>query len=98
MAEILVFEPFAAFKRIDRQCNDFLTVNDINNFFLSNNVNMNIDEVSAVFNLMDANKDGKILFEEYIIYINYCIISNSFYYYFTISLRKNFLLFLIIIK
>jgi len=59
-----VFEPFAAFKRMDRQNNDFLTVNDINNFFLSNNVNMNLDEVSSVFRLIDVNNDGKILFEE----------------------------------
>lgn len=59
-----MFEPFAAFKRMDRQNNDFLTVNDINNFFLSNNVNMNLDEVSSVFRLIDVNNDGKILFEE----------------------------------
>ncbi|KRX08920.1 hypothetical protein PPERSA_09024 [Pseudocohnilembus persalinus] len=66
LAEQSDFEPYAAFTRIDRQRNGFISVEDIRQFLGNNGIIQ--DQKNCVYFLQqfDGNNDGKLSFEEFL--------------------------------
>lgn len=54
---------------MDRDSKGYLTQNDINNFFLSNEISLTYTDLRNIFLTLDENRDGRITYDEFADYI-----------------------------
>lgn len=69
LAEQRAFEPYTAFRRIDRNRNGFLTITDLEKFLLENDIVLTYRDLFAIHKNFDINGDGRINYSEYLYYL-----------------------------
>ena len=67
LAEQKGFEPYTAFKRIDRLRNGFITTSDLERFLADNEIVFPHKQLFNVFKQFDSNADGKISYTEFLL-------------------------------
>ena len=67
LAEQEEFEPYAAFRRIDRQRNGLIGVNQLQMFFADNKVDRSEKAINAFIHKYDSNRDGYLNYNEFLI-------------------------------
>ena len=65
LCEQLEFEPYAAFRRIDRSRRGFRTSTDILEFLSHNGFNHKESECGYLINHYDRDRDGHLIYAEY---------------------------------
>jgi hypothetical protein len=65
LCNIASFEPYAAFRRLDRRRNGFLSAEDIARFLRDNQVDVAIADAAFYINANDNDQDGNLSYSEY---------------------------------
>lgn len=66
LAEKPAFEPYAAFKRIDRSSNSYISATDLAEFLLENNISVLERDIRDLFKEYDAKRDDRISYTEFL--------------------------------
>ena len=66
LCEQETFEPYAAFKRIDRSCKNSITVQDISKFLSDNKISRDTTEIAAFLRRYDTDFDNRLVYTEFI--------------------------------
>lgn len=68
LCEIQAFEPYCAFRMIDRECKNFITAINVQDFLSIFNYNFEPNMIYSAFIMRyDADKDGVLNYPEYTI-------------------------------
>ena len=65
LSEQHLFEPYSAFRRIDRDRKGYLNLHDIKLFLRENKLFISEEAIFNVFCIYDINNDGKITYSKY---------------------------------
>lgn len=66
LAEKAAFEPYTAFKRIDRNSNSYITVYELVDFLRENDVAVLQNDVYSLFKEYDTNRDDRLSYTEFL--------------------------------
>mmetsp|Transcript_32612 Transcript_32612/g.29476 ORF Transcript_32612/g.29476 Transcript_32612/m.29476 type:complete len:242 (+) Transcript_32612:41-766(+) len=66
LAEQREFEPYTAFKRIDRFGNGYVTIMDVLEFLRQNEIPVLEADVKNLFKMYDSNNDGKLSYTDFL--------------------------------
>ena len=65
LCELTSYVPYSAFRRLDRANIGYLTVSDLNNFFVSTSIPISQSDIQLIMKCMDRNFDNKLTFDEF---------------------------------
>jgi Ca2+-binding EF-hand superfamily protein len=66
LAQILDFDPYSAFNRIDRFQSGYISISDLQDFLSSNKVYPSDTELRMLFLSWDSDQDGRLSFTDFI--------------------------------
>jgi Ca2+-binding EF-hand superfamily protein len=79
LASIENFEPYVAFQRIDRNRNDMINAQEIQDYLRENNIfGVTLDEAEYIVRFFDSDEDMKLCYSEYFLSSNLTPPSYSF--------------------
>lgn len=64
LADKPAYEPYAAFKRIDRSSNSYISVDDLAEFLRENDISVVESDIRDLFREFDAKRDDRISYTE----------------------------------